>query len=311
MSSERADIMKFGWEIAAGQISGIFQEIKKSRPLVHMIPNTVSAALCADGLAAMGARPLMAVEAREMMEITKQADVCVVNLGQPYPGKLEAAGIVLQEAAKHKKPLVLDPVGCGASLYRLQSVQKLLSLPWQGIVKGNRSEIYSIQQGCVTGEGIDAVAEHKLSGQIPADRVYLVTGRADTVLWGDQSLQLWHGREIRQYNEEGNGLQQRTNRYNIVGSGCLLGAVAGACYSIVSRRARQAAAGLQEAQYGQRDMPKPAVMAAVAASLGMAFSLEKAAQAPGYGMAKIYLLDAFCRLDGEEFAGWLEQSYPL
>lgn len=303
--------MNSQWEMTPGQISGIFQEIKKSRLLVHMIPNAVSAALCADGLAALGARPLMAVEAREMPEITQQAAACVINLGQPYDRKLEAAGIVLREAAKHRKPLVLDPVGCGASQFRLQSVQKLLSLPWQGIVKGNRSEIYSIQQGFVTGEGVDAVAEHELCGQIPADRVYLATGVADTVLWRDERLQLSYGRKISRYNIEGNSLQQEMSRYNIVGSGCLLGAVAGACYGIVSRKAEHTAAGLQEEQYGRRDMIKLGVTAAVAASLGMAFSLEKAAQASGYGRAKGKLLDALCQLDGQEFRGWLKESYSL
>lgn len=303
--------MNSQWEITPGQISGIFQEIKKSRLLVHMIPNAVSAALCADGLAALGARPLMAVEAREMPEITQQAAACVINLGQPCDGKLEAAGIVLREAVKHRKPLVLDPVGCGASQFRLQSVQKLLSLPWQGIVKGNRSEIYSIQQGFVTREGVDAVAEHELCGQIPADRVYLATGVADTVLWRDERLQLSYGRKVSRYNIEGNSLQQEMSQYNIVGSGCLLGAVAGACYGIVSRKAEHTAAGLQEAQYGRRDMIKLGVTAAVTASLGMAFSLEKAAQASGYGRAKGKLLDALCQLDGQEFRGWLEESYSL
>lgn len=219
----------------------------------------------------------------------------------PFPQRLSATfwgpEVLLmgnQEAAKQKKPLVLDSVGCGASHFRLQSVQRLLSLPWRGIVKGNRSEIYSIQQGCVTGEGIDAVAEHKLSGQIPADRVYLVTGKADTVLWSGKSLQILDGRE--------------KSRYNIVGSGCLVGAVAGACYSVARREACLTAAGLQEAQYGRKDLLEPEVMAAAAASLGMAFSLEKAAQAPGYGLAKAYLLDALCQLTGEEFADWLEQG---
>lgn len=310
MLCERSVVMKPGREISPEQVSGIFQEIKRSRPLVHMIPNAVSAALCADGLAAIGARPLMAVEAREMAEITRQADACVLNLGQPYAGKWEAAGIVLQEAAKHKKPLVLDPVGCGASQYRLQSVQKLLSLPWQGIVKGNRSEIYSIQQNCVTREGIDAVAEHELAGQIPAGRVYLVTGKVDTVLWSDKSLQLSYGREMSRCNLKGNGLQQEMGRYNIVGSGCLLGAVAGACYGVAGKGTCRNAADSQEAQFGQTDMPGTEVLAAVAASLGLAFALEKAAQASGYGMAKLYLLDALCQLDGQEFAGWLERNYP-
>lgn len=247
-----------------------------------MIPNAVSAALCADGLSALGARPLMAVAAREMAEITQQADGSVINLGQPDLDKLEAASLVLSEAAKLKKPLVLDPVGCGASAFRLKSSQKLLRLPWQGIIKGNCSEIYSIQKNQLTREGIDAVAERDLSGQVPQGRVYLVTGKTDLVLWDKKSLQLSYGR----------GSQPgEMSRYNIVGSGCLAGAVAGACYSTVS------APGVE----GEM------VAAAIAASLGMAFSLEKAAQASGYGTAKTLLLDALCELPGEEFECWLGQ----
>lgn len=269
-------------EIKPAQIAGVFREIRRRRPLLHMIPNAVSAALCADGLSALGARPLMALAEQEMTEITQQADGSVVNLGQPDLHKLKAAKLVLSEAAKRKKPLVLDPVGCGASAFRLKSVQELLSLPWQGIIKGNCSEIYSIQQNRLTREGIDAVAERELSGNIPQGRVYLVTGRTDLVLWDKKCVKLSYGRE--RYSE---GM----SRYNIVGGGCLAGAVAGACYSAVS------APGVEEEM----------VTAAIAASLGMAFSLEKAAQASGYGTAKMLLLDALCELQGKEFECWLEQ----
>ena len=74
--------MKDVWDGTAKQIVQVFQKIKEQKPLIHMIPNAVSAALCADGLSALGARPLMAVAVEEMAEITQQADVSVVNLGQ-------------------------------------------------------------------------------------------------------------------------------------------------------------------------------------------------------------------------------------
>ncbi len=271
----------------------IFREIKDRMPLIHMLPNAVSAAFCADGLAALGARPLMAVSALEMEEITQQADASVINLGQLDAGKLEAASLAVETAARVKKPLVLDPVGCGASRFRLQSVQDLLALPWQGIIKGNRSEIYSIQQGRLTREGIDAVEEHELSGRIPPGRVCLVTGAEDLVLWDKKSVRLSAGR---------GRFPTGISRYNIVGSGCLLGAVAGACYSVVSGRTAFFC-GMD--RQGQR---AAAAVSSVAASLGMAFALEKAALAQGYGMAKTALLDALSVLDGKEFEDWLWQG---
>lgn len=290
--------MSCGCEVIPAQISGIFREIKKRRPLIHMLPNTVSVSLCADGLSALGARPLMAVSPQEMAEITQQADGSVINLGQPDDDKLEAARLAMAEAIRLAKPLVLDPVGCGASRFRLQSVQELLSMHWKGIVKGNRSEIYSIQQNQVTREGVDAVASHGLSGKIMRGRVYLATGKEDVILWGGKSCTLSHGR---------GGCTGKDNRYNIVGSGCLLGAVVGACYSVLL----PAKAGGLLSGVGIRGVASEGdrvrVTAALAASLGMAYSLEKAALAPSYGMAKYFLLDGLDALTGREFEGWLEQ----
>ena len=97
------------------QIAAVFQNIRQEKYLIHMIPNTVSASLCADGLAALGARPLMAVAPEEMEEIAAQADSCVVNLGQLNQEKTAAAETVLSFAAKEGKPIVVDPVGCGLS----------------------------------------------------------------------------------------------------------------------------------------------------------------------------------------------------
>ena len=91
-------------EQTAAQIAQVFRDIRERKPLVHMLPNTVSAALCADGLSALGARPLMAVDVRELREITEQSDASVVNLGQLNQEKTEAAGQLLRCAAEFGKP---------------------------------------------------------------------------------------------------------------------------------------------------------------------------------------------------------------
>ncbi len=291
--------IKQRWEIKPQQIATVFTKIATCRPLIHMIPNTVSAALCADGLSALGARPLMAVAAQEMAEISAQADASVINLGQLDQNKIEAARQVLIHISKSGKPLVLDPVGCGASLFRLQAVQEFLALPWKGLVKGNHSEIYSIQQNQLTREGIDAVQKRQMSVNISKGNVYLVTGEPDCILWKNGKAKLYHGTE---------------NRYNIVGSGCLAGAVAGACSSILCKQDRaylSAEPKIWTKDKQEEEQVKAYVLSALAASLGMGFALEQAAQASGYGMAKVSLLDGLSRLAGEEFYQWLEQRKNL
>lgn len=272
--------MKHTWEKTTEQIAQVFREIKEQKPLIHMLPNTVSAALCADGLSALGARPLMAVDDREMQEIAEQSDASVVNLGQPSQEKMKAAEQLLKYAAGFGKPLVLDPVGCGASHFRLHEVQKLLSLPWKGIVKGNRSELYSIQQNQLTREGIDAIERRELSLKVPKGRLYFVTGQTDCMIWDGRKQELLRPCEIR-----------KKNRYNIVGSGCLAGAVAGACCSAAVRQNQEQAYAL----------------AVWAASLGMAYALEQAGRASGYGSAKTVLLDGLSHLAEPHFKEWLLQ----
>ena len=67
----------------AERIVKIPGQISREKPLIHMIPNSVTVALCTDGLSALGARPLMANAPEEMTEIPAYADAVVVNMGQP------------------------------------------------------------------------------------------------------------------------------------------------------------------------------------------------------------------------------------
>lgn len=266
-----------GVPVSPEEVASVFRDIRQQGYLVHMIPNAVSAAFCADGIAALGARPLMAVAKEEMQEIVSQADACVVNLGQLSRDKLEASRAALHYAAEEDKPLVVDPVGCGASSFRLQAVQGLFQMPWKGIVKGNRAEIYSIQQGELAREGIDSLKERRLTGEVRWGSVYLVTGETDCILWEGGGLEVAHEAACSQ---------------NVVGSGCLAGAVAGAC----SASAR-----------GMRMGRKEQAVAAACASLGMAFALEQSGRQKGYGAVKSSILDGLGMLSGQCFLDWLQR----
>lgn len=251
------------------EIQEIFKRIRCRQPLIHMIPNIVSAALCADGLSALGARPLMAVAPQEMTEIIKQAEGVVVNLGQLTLEKRQAAGAALKAAEKENKPVVLDPVGCGASAFRQETVQELLKISWKGIIKGNQSEVYSIQQNILTCEGIDAIEERTLTNAVPEGKIFLISGERDRILWQGGICELE---------------KKEKRSYNIVGTGCLLGAVAGACHSVETNPIR----------------------AAKAAALGIGYGMARAKKAAGYGQAKLALLDALEQLDKEVFLDWMK-----
>lgn len=248
-----------------GEIPG---RIAGQRPLVHMIPNSVTVALCTDGLSALGARPLMAQSPQEMEEIVSHADAVVVNMGQPSLEKLEAARIAIQTAGNQEIPLVFDPVGAGASGFRQREYGRLLQMKWKGIIKGNRSEAAALQSGLLSHQGIDSIGEFDLRMNAERGRVWAVSGPEDLVFDETRRFVLPHraGRKMM-----------------LTGSGCLTGAVMGACCCVE---------------------PDP-VTAALAAFLIMAYAGEKAAAQRGYGSQKTALLDALTEIDSREFGAYL------
>ncbi len=117
------------------------QVLRAKRPLVHCITNGVSLNDCANLLLAVGARPVMADAPEESARITEKADALLINTGMLNRDKKQA--ILLSAAAAKKKgiPVLLDPVGAGASPFRMELVQQLLTQRAADILKGNRGEI--------------------------------------------------------------------------------------------------------------------------------------------------------------------------
>ena len=90
-----------------------FSMVKDQAPLVHMIANYVTASFCADVMAAMGARPLMAQAPEEMEEITGSADGLAVNLGQPSEEKYLACERARPDTGKKRRPVCARLHGLG------------------------------------------------------------------------------------------------------------------------------------------------------------------------------------------------------
>lgn len=238
--------------------------LRRERPMVHMIPNDVSATLCADAIAATGARPIMAIAKEEVMDIVAQSGSLVINAGQLTTIKQESMRQAVKGAISHKKQVVFDPVGAGASLFRLQYAKEIEAMDWEGIIKLNTSEYKALISQELTYTGVDGMGkvEHAKANTL-GKRAVCITGAIDHIWTGEKWIGIGH---------------EATRLPQIVGSGCLLGALCGAFLTVT-------------------DKPYEA---GVAASLLCAVaSIEAEAQAVGYGDYKVKLIDALSTITHE------------
>lgn len=129
---------------------------EKKRPLIHSITNFVTVNDCANILLACGASPIMANDEREAAEITSACDGLCINIGtlssRTIPSML-AAG---KKANELCHPVVLDPVGVGASQFRTDTAFKLLNNIHFSVIRGNISEIKALALGTGSAKGVDA-----------------------------------------------------------------------------------------------------------------------------------------------------------
>ncbi len=176
------------------------QKIRDLKPRIHMIPNIVTATLCADALSAVGARPIMAMYAEELEDVIQQADGFVANLGQPDEDKIKSVHRGIIAANERDIPIVIDPVGCCVTEFRKRFVKDILRYDFTGIIKGNYAEISSILNGESIKTGVDSQLQAEdfdklLNNYIQKSRediedndnnkdkrVYIATGETDYIL---------------------------------------------------------------------------------------------------------------------------------
>lgn len=130
--------------------------VRRERPLVHVIANLVTMLDVANATLAIGARPVMAQAPEEVEEITAGARALVLNLGTPSRERLAAMRLAGLSANAHRIPIVMDPVGVGASAFREQEFQNLRRVRFS-ILRGNAGEMGALAGITTALSGVDAV----------------------------------------------------------------------------------------------------------------------------------------------------------
>jgi hydroxyethylthiazole kinase len=175
------------------------QRIRTESPLIHNITNYVVMNTTANALLAVGASPIMAHALEEVEEIVRIADALVINIGTLSPSWSEAMTRAGQEAVRRRIPIVLDPVGSGASRFRTATALKLIREAPPTIIRGNASEIRSLVHAEQSTRGVDSVhaAEETLETARSLSRqcrcVVSMSGATDFVVAGSSGIRIANG----------------------------------------------------------------------------------------------------------------------
>lgn len=227
--------------------------VKHQRPLVHCVSNIVSANDCANLALAVGASPMMAQAPEEMAEITAISRATVLNTGTPDEGKFQACLLCGREARQLGQPFVLDPVGVGASAWRLERTSTLLHLCTPTILRVNLGEAQALIQRDSQEQGVDTPASAALSERLDT-AVRLARLRRTTVLLSGPEDIVTNGTVSWRVSGGSDWMSK------VTGTGCMLSvlcgvfaavepdavsaaALAAAFWKVCSQRAEQAAGG--------------------------------------------------------------------
>src|SRR5574344_467460 len=257
----------------------MLEQVRERKPLIHNITNYVTVNDVANMVLACGAAPIMADDSGEVEEITALCAGLNINIGTLNQRTIQAMVLAGLKANSLRHPVLLDPVGAGASKLRTGTALDLLKTIKFTVIRGNVSEIKTLAQGSNTTQGVDAavvdavteanlvqaVAEvKKFAGQTGA--IIAMTGAIDIVADAEHAYIIRNGTPFLS---------------RITGSGCMLSAMTTAFVA---------------ANPGQE------LNAAAAAVCAMGYAGEVAArrltEQDGNGSFRTYLLDAISNLQG-------------
>jgi len=139
------------------------ETIRQKSPLVHNITNFVVMNNTANALLALGASPVMAHAQAEVIDMVNIAGALVINIGtlsDPWIKAMETAAIRAKEL---NLPIILDPVGAGATEYRTKTARNLIHAASPSIIRGNGSEIMALCEEDVSTRGVDSTSGSDLA----------------------------------------------------------------------------------------------------------------------------------------------------
>src|SRR2546430_3614703 len=247
------------------------RELRERKPLVHQITNYVVMNETANATLALGALPLMAHAREEVEEMTRLAGALVINIGTLSPHWVDAMLAAGKAANAAAVPVVLDPVGAGATTYRTETAKRILDEVDVAVLRGNAGEVATLVGVEAEVRGVESVgtagepAELARLAARTRGLVAAVTGPVDHVSDGERVLAVANGHELLA---------------SVTGTGCMSSAITG-CFLAVAR-----------------DRPLEAAAAALAA-FGVAAE-DAARDAKGPGSFHVGLYDALAALEPDE-----------
>lgn len=202
------------------------QNVRSKTPLVHCITNYVTVNDCANILLAAGASPIMADDINEVEEITSICGALAVNIGTLNQRTIRSMFLAGKTANALNKPVILDPVGAGASKLRTDTALKLIEDVRFSVIRGNMSEIKALSLGSAATKGVDADAADAVTAETLDDTVTFIkafaqktgaviaaTGAVDIVASDSKAYLIYNGHPMMS---------------RITGSGCMLTVLIGA-----------------------------------------------------------------------------------
>lgn len=202
---------------------GIIENVRTNSPLVHCITNYVTVNDVANMVLAIGASPIMADDEKDAVDITAICTGLDINIGTLNSRTIKTMYKAGKRANELNHPVILDPVGAGASKLRTQTTLGLINKIHFDVVRGNVSEIKTIYNGSGKTSGVDASIEDVVTDKNLMDSVAFaknlskklntiiaITGAIDIVTDGNKSYVIRNGHPLMS---------------RITGSGCMLTAV--------------------------------------------------------------------------------------
>ena len=184
-----------------------FDLLRKTMPLIHNITNYVTVNDVANILLACGGSPIMSDEVEDVEDITSICNGLNINIGTLHKSSIEGMLRAGKKANDLHHPILLDPVGAGASKFRTETALKLMQELNLAVIRGNISEIKTLALGSGTTKGVDAdvsdaVTEENLEQAIEFVKAFskktgtiiAVTGRIDLVTDGNKCYVIRNGR---------------------------------------------------------------------------------------------------------------------
>jgi len=242
--------------------------LRERKPLVHQITNYVVMNETANATLALGALPVMAHAREEVEEMTRLAGALVINIGTLSPHWVEAMLTAGRAANASGVPVVLDPVGAGATTYRTETAKRILGDVEVTVLRGNAGEVATLVGVEAEVRGVESMGVGRETSELAraAARnlglVASVTGAVDHVSDGKRVLAVANGHELLGA---------------VTGTGCMASAITGCLVAV------------------KKDAPLEAAAEALAA-FGVAGE-DAARDAKGPGSFHVNLYDALAALD--------------